>query len=490
MAQAFQAVENVDPAIHRKWLDKHGFKPKDDGTFTLETFEGRDAVTQDKLFENIRTNVMGDYEPIYAAAYDGRVFVMVCGGPSLANHLDEIRAKAEDPKNYMVVCSNMTGSYLRSHGITPHVHFILDPQSKKRFDVKNASPETEYWINAASDPLVFEELTLQGIKPRIFLADFDPEGNAIKIVRESGRGMMAIQGGTMAGLRAMNIADARGFRQMEYYGFDATVELKDGQAKAYAYDKRRDEAIIEVTCDLCPEKFDTTLIFQSQVNEFLQWRYNMPWMDIKVIGGGLIAHCQTHVKPSNHSALRFTEEYKRLQHELHSGGDYGHTGKQYVPTIYHAVAQLAKRLGAVRVLDYGSASGETMKAVREHLWMPPTVEDFCYDPFVDTFCNEPEPADLLICTDVLEHVEPECTQAVLDHIQSLTRRLAFFSISLVPARKTLSDGRNAHINLRSSEFWMKEIKKRFITSEAKEMHGGVLLVVAQSIDDVKEVLAE
>ena len=496
MDQAFCEVENLDPAVHQRWLDKHGFQPRDDGLFPVAGFEGRDPLTIDRLLENIRANVSaGEYEPLYADNYDERVFVMVCGGPSLADHLGEIKRKSLLPEQYLVVCSNMTAGYLLDNGITPHVHFILDPQEKKRFDVARTSTDTDYWINAACDPAVFAELKSQGVMPYMFLADFDVEGRATKAVKESMRpgqpGMMVIQGGTMAGLRAMNLADARGFRSVEYYGFDATVDVKNGTVRPYAYEKKRGETIIEIQCDRCSEKFDTTLIFQAQVNEFLKWRKNMPWLDVKIIGGGLIAHYDQHIRDLQkpHGTKRFTEEYKALQHELHDHGNYGVTGAQYTPTIFHAISQLAKRHGAVNVLDYGSSSGNTMKAVKEHLWLPPTVEDRCYDPFVEAFSAEPEPADFLICTDVLEHVEPECTQAVLDHIASLTRRIAFFSISMVKAGKVLSDGRNAHINLPGTEFWLRELKRRFVLSEAKVSgDGSVLLAVGQSIDDVRETI--
>jgi uncharacterized Rossmann fold enzyme len=500
MAQEFCEVENIDPAQHAAWLAKHGFQPSEEGTFPVAQFEGKDAASKDQLLENIRINVMAEeYESLYAEAYDERTFVMVCAGPSLAEHLEEIKGKAAQPDKYLVVCSNMTGGYLLDHGITPHVHFILDPLEKKRFDVApgKTSREIQYWINVACNPAVFAELHKQGIKPYAFLADFDAEGKATQAVSKAMRpgqhGMMAIQGGTMAGLRAMNLADARGFRKIEYYGFDATVQVANGRARPYAYEKKRGEVIIEITCDLCSAKFDTTLIFQKQVNEFLKWRSMMPWLDIEIIGGGLISHSFEHLKEREraqpHSEERFTQEYKALQLELHSHGNYGVTGAMYTPTIFHAISQLAKRHGAVTVLDYGSSTGETMKAVKEHLWLPPTVEDRRYDPFVEEFAAEPEPADLVICTDVLEHVEPLCTKAVLDHIASLTKRIAFFSISLGKANKTLSDGRNAHINLPGQEWWLKELKKRFVLSEAKiSKDGEVLLAVAQSVDDVREIM--
>lgn len=498
MDQSFSEVENTDPAQHQRWLDKHGFKPGKDGTFSVDRFEGKDPVGREQLFENIRVNVSSrGYTSLYSEPYDERVFVMVCGGPSVAHHLDELRAKSLDDEHYFVVCSNMTGNYLADHGIIPHAHFIIDPQEKKKHDVARADERVQYWINVACHPAVFATLKDQGIQPYAFLADFDADGKAVQAVRESitpGQpGMMVIQGGTMAGLRAINIAEARGFRAMEYYGFDATVQVANGRARPYAYEKKRGEAIIEIQCDRCPEKFDTTLIFQKQVNEFISWRAKMPWIDIKIIGGGLIAHYQKHIeeleKEVRHAPYRYTQKYAELQRKLHAEGEYGVSGKYFVPTIFHGISQLAKRHGSVRVLDYGSAAGNTMKAVREHLWMPPAVEDFCYDPFVDGICGEPEPADFLICTDVMEHVEPECTKAVLDHIASLTRRVVFFSISLDKAQKTLADGRNAHVNLRTAEFWLKEITRRFIVSEARvSSDGQVLLVVAQAIEDVKQTI--
>lgn len=498
--QGFVEVENTDPSQHQRWLDKHGFKPDADGNFPINDFEGKTPVTTEKLFENIRANVStGWYQPLYAGAYDERVFVMVCGGPSLEKHLEEIKLKASQPDKYLVVCSNMTGGYLLENGIVPHVHFIIDPQEKKKFDVAQGKthPDTQYWMNVACNPKVFESLKMQGIKPYGFLADFDAEGKAIQAVKESiqhgQEGMMAVQGGTMAGLRAMNLADAIGFRSMEYYGFDGAVEVSEGRARPYAYEKKRGEAIITVKCDRCPAEFDTTLILQRQVNEFLDWRQKMPWMQIEILGGGLISHSFGHLKEiessKKYGPQRFTTEYAQIQKSLHGEGDYGFSGRLYMPSIFHAISQLAKKFGAVHVLDYGCASGKTMREVREQFWLPPSITDSRYDPFVDEYSSEPESADLVICTDVLEHVEPDCTKAVLDHLQSLTRILCFMTISLRKANKELSDGRNAHINIRTPEFWLKEIKKRFVTSEVRfSKTGDTLMVVAQSIEAVRETI--
>ena len=489
-------VENKDPAQHAKWLAKHGFNPNESGEFTIDSFEGKLPVETDTLFENIATNVRGDFfHSLEQLPYDDRTFVMVCGGPSVADHLPEIRRKSLLPDQYLVVCSNLTGKYLLENGITPHAHFIIDPQEKKKYDLSVVSEKTDYWINVACHPAVFETLRAKGITPYAFLADFDSSGRTIETIKQhlslDKAGLAVIQGGTMAGLRAINIADALGFRRMEYYGFDATVRLSEGKAQPYAYDKKRGEAIIEVACDQCSERFDTTLIFQSQVNEFLSWRRNMPWMDIKIIGGGLIDHCSKHYDEMLASkpkvTYRYTEAYKRMQEELHDHGGYGVAGAKMAPALFNLSSQLVKRLGSCSVLDYGSSVGRTMQAVRDSFPLHPNIMDRCYDPFVAQFAAEPAPADLVICTDVLEHVEPECTDAVLDHIQSLTARVAFITIGMVPAVKTLSDGRNAHINLHDSEYWCRELAKRFIISEIKSTKE-TLFVIAQSISDVASVV--
>ena len=176
MDQQYCEVENTDPAQHSKWLDKHGFKPDENGKFPVADFEGKNAVENDQLFQNIRDNVsFGDYIPLYTQPYDERIFVMVCGGPSLADHLDELKAKSLEKDKYCIVCSNMTGGYLLENNIVADVHFILDPQEKKKFDVVAGKThmDTQYWINVACNKSVFDELRSQNIKPYAFLADFE-----------------------------------------------------------------------------------------------------------------------------------------------------------------------------------------------------------------------------------------------------------------------------------------------------------------------------
>jgi predicted SAM-dependent methyltransferase len=82
-----------------------------------------------------------------------------------------------------------------------------------------------------------------------------------------------------------------------------------------------------------------------------------------------------------------------------------------------------------------------------------------YDPAVHGRDEEPEPADLISCIDVLEHIEPEKLRAVLDHIHSLMERVGYFVIALRPAEKRLPDGRNAHLIIDNAHWWLDRLRE-------------------------------
>ena len=130
--------------------------------------------------------------------------------------------------------------------------------------------------------------------------------------------------------------------------------------------------------------------------------------------------------------MLISEEYRKLNHDLHLSDDgYGKTLPKFVKLIKPLV-----RPGDT-VLNYGCGKSMlTCGAINR-------VTN--YDPAIPGLDAPPEPADVVICTDVLEHVEPECLDEVLDHLQTLTRRDAFFTVATVPSSKTLADGRNTHL---------------------------------------------
>ena len=145
-----------------------------------------------------------------------------------------------------------------------------------------------------------------------------------------------------------------------------------------------------------------------------------------------------------------TEEYRRLNEQLHNERpDYGVNGREYVADI----ADLCAKLQTRDILDYGCGKGTLA------MHFPFTVKQ--YDPAIPKYADLPDPADIVVCTDVLEHIEPTLIGNVLDHIKSLTKKVFFTTVCTSPAKKNLPDGRNAHLIIENPKWWFAALEDRF-----------------------------
>lgn len=136
-------------------------------------------------------------------------------------------------------------------------------------------------------------------------------------------------------------------------------------------------------------------------------------------------------------------EYQEQLRLLHASRVWGAGGHKYAD----AARQLACAVGAADVLDYGCGAGTLKPALADY-----PVREF--DPGIIGKDGLPDPADLVVCSDVLEHIEPHCLDAVLDHLFGLTRKACFAVIATRPAHKTLPNGRNAHLIVRPVKWWL------------------------------------
>jgi len=68
---------------------------------------------------------------------------------------------------------------------------------------------------------------------------------------------------------------------------------------------------------------------------------------------------------------------------------------------------------------------------------------------------------MVACVDVLEHIEPDLLDHVLDDLKRLTEGILFATVTVVPAFKTLSDGRNAHLTVQPMSWWLPKFWDRW-----------------------------
>lgn len=153
-----------------------------------------------------------------------------------------------------------------------------------------------------------------------------------------------------------------------------------------------------------------------------------------------------------------SEDYRKQQAELHTTGVYGTLGKTYAPFV----AQVMTKLQVTHMLDYGCGSNLSLpKALADQHLVEHKFKYQAYDPCVEQYAAPPVPAELVVCIDVLEHIEEEYIEGVLDHLRDLTEAVGFFTLDTGPALKTLSDGRNAHVLQRPVEWWLPRLICRF-----------------------------
>ena len=168
--------------------------------------------------------------------------------------------------------------------------------------------------------------------------------------------------------------------------------------------------------------------------------------------------------------MKITTAMRMEQERLHALGHYGVMGETYAPLV----SQIVNKLGVTELLDYGCGKHTSLA---KNLRADHKLTIQCYDPGVPEFAGDPVPMQMVTCIDVLEHVEPECLEEVLDDLKRCTQVVGFFTVTTVPASKTLSDGRNAHLIVEPMEFWLPKLMYRFEIQTVQRVQNGFYAIV-------------
>jgi hypothetical protein len=112
---------------------------------------------------------------------------------------------------------------------------------------------------------------------------------------------------------------------------------------------------------------------------------------------------------------------------------------------------IVNKLHPKSILDFGCGKGSLVSTLQKQY---PDKTIFGYDPGNNQFKNLIHgKVDLLISTDVLEHVEPEFLDATLLTLKDKSK-FFYHLIALSPSKVILPDGRNAHLIIQSKDWWI------------------------------------
>ena len=169
-------------------------------------------------------------------------------------------------------------------------------------------------------------------------------------------------------------------------------------------------------------------------------------------------------------------ELLRLYAQMHVEGEtrLGIPAEQTFPGSSLAphvtrIKRLVDATGAKTILDYGAGKGmqyRPHKVIVEGRHVADGIAEYwdvdevrCFDPGYAPHSALPQGVfDGVVSTDVLEHCPEEDLPWILDEIFGYAKGFVYLNVACFPARKTLPNGENAHITVRSPQWWRGAVK--------------------------------
>tara|TARA_R110000824_G_scaffold315363_2_gene502507 strand:+ start:1098 stop:1742 length:645 start_codon:yes stop_codon:yes gene_type:complete len=178
----------------------------------------------------------------------------------------------------------------------------------------------------------------------------------------------------------------------------------------------------------------------------------------------------TKPKPSE-KYLDLIEAYKHLHKE-----EYKFRGISLIPFAI-AIYGIIQSNKCKSIIDYGCGKAIAYKENFKDIDYKKQIPNFTvplhkwwgidelqlYDPGVPEHSKLPtKKADLVICTDVLEHIPEEDLDWIIREICSLSNSVVFINVSSQPAKKTFTSGKykgdNVHVSLFDHKWWVDKVK--------------------------------
>lgn len=385
-------------------------------------------------------------EPIAAVAF----------GPSLNDTWEKLK-----DFRHVMTCSG-SHKFLVERGIIPTHHIEVDPRKHKVALIGPPQHSTEYLIASTCHKAVFDHL--EGYNVKLWHV-FDNEDEALRTLPKE---EWAITGGCSVGLRTLTIARFLGFTNIHVFGMDG-CEGSSGKHAA----EHPNQAKKSFICPYEGIDYKTTPAMLEAARGTLHELDMLPDVVTTFYGEGLVqAMAKNYVrKPieKNKPLMAFCKpalispEYRSLNAQLHVDNlSYGVGGGKHAKTVI----KLAEEIKSTSILDYGCGKGYLAKEIPFPIWE--------YDPAIPDKQESPRPADIVICSDVLEHIEPDHLLLVLDDLRRCVKKVGYFIIHTGPAQKTLPDGRNTHLIQKGEQWWKRKLSNFFtvgkITALGPELH--------------------
>ena len=400
----------------------------------------------EELENNIRINSAKDLKWLKAEPEHDGIAVMIGGGPSINEHIDDIKYIVDNGGT--VFAMNAASQWCKRNGINVDYQCIVDAKEETEQLVDScakahlfASQCNSKTIDSVQDPILWH-LEIGDVE------DYFPEDKAKR------GGYVLVGGGTAVGNTSLCVAYAMGYRKFHIFGYDSCH--KDNMS--HAYDQPMNKFIPTVEVEWAGKSFKSSVAMKAQAEKFQLTAHALKEhnCDIDVYGDGLLQTMYT----TDYSDLSEKEKYQLMwqldTYRISSPGE----------RIADTYLKMAEPEG--RIIDFGCGTGRAgIKFVKHGLrTLLIDFTDNCRDeeaqciPFLQWDLTEPIPAgaDHGFCTDVMEHIPTEDVETVIANIMNAAGKV-FFQISTIDDSLGEMINEPLHLTVKPHAWWKSLFEK-------------------------------
>lgn len=388
------------------------------------------------LFSNIRINSRRPGKWLEAApAHDG-VAVLCGSGPSLADHVERIKALQDSGGS--VFAMNGAAKFLNDRGVMPDYQLIIDAREET---AQLVGPALVHLFASQVHPACFDKAP-DAVVWHLQIDNIDDH------LPEYDDGFCMIGGAASVGNTATCLAYAMGYRNLQIFGYDSSH--RDG--KGHAFHQKMNDGDPCAWVKFGGKDYLTSLTMKLQAEKFQDTARDLRQLGVKITvhGDGLLPDMFNAPK----EVLTEQQKYERMwaypEYRRNAPGEH----------CVDVFLKITQPKG--RVIDFGCGTGRAgvkMKAAGLDVMLVDFAEN-CRDyeamclPFSLYDLTKPiqDSADYGYCTDVMEHIPTDDVKTVIDNIMACVGT-AFFQISTVPDKMGAEIGQDLHLTVKAHQWW-------------------------------------